>query len=136
VFLHQHWKSLNGTLPLLDTELFSDRAFSVGLVLILLFYGTISPFILSFSYLVQIGFGLSPVTSALYFSPMAITFVITNLSVGRFGGVDARKTLFAGAVLAASGTLLAYAASALNQPLCRSISYPGSSCSTWGRACS
>src|SRR5882672_9965257 len=58
----------------------------------------------------------SPVTSALYFSPMAITFVITNLSVGRFGGVDAKRTLFAGAVLAASGTALAYAATVLIQP--------------------
>jgi MFS family permease len=48
--------------------------------------------------------------SALYFSPMAITFVITNLSVGRFGGTDARRTLFAGAVLATGGTLLSYAA--------------------------
>jgi hypothetical protein len=47
---------------------------------------------------------------------MAITFVITNLSVGRFGGVDARRTLFAGAVLAASGTVLAYAATVLIQP--------------------
>ena len=108
--MHQHRKTVRGTSPLLDTNLFRDRAFSVGLLLILLFFGTISPFILSFSYLTQIGFGLSPVMSALYFSPMAIVFVITNLSVGRFGGTDARRTLFAGAVLATGGTLLSYAA--------------------------
>jgi EmrB/QacA subfamily drug resistance transporter len=110
---HQYRKTVDGTSPLLDTALFQDRAFSVGLLLILLFYGTISPFILSYSYLTQIGFGLSPVMSALYFSPLPITFVITNLLVGRFGGTDARRTLFAGAVLAAIGTLLSYVACAL-----------------------
>jgi MFS family permease len=109
---HQHRKTTNGTSPLLDTSLFRDRAFPIGLLLVLLFYGTISPYILSFSYLTQIGFRLSPVKSALYFSPMAIAFVITNLSVGRFGGTDAHRTLFAGAVLAAVGTLLGYVACA------------------------
>jgi EmrB/QacA subfamily drug resistance transporter len=101
----QHRKTIGGNSPLLDTSLFRDRAFPVGLLLVLLFFGTISPYILSYSYLTQIGFGLSPVKSALYFSPMAITFVITNVSVGRFGGTDAQRTLFAGAVLAAAGTL-------------------------------
>jgi EmrB/QacA subfamily drug resistance transporter len=113
---HQHRKTIDGTSPLLDTNLFRDRAFSVGLLLILLFYGTISPFILSFSYLTQIGFGYSPLKSAIYFSPMAIVFVITNLSVGRFGGTDARKTLFVGAVLAATGTALSCAACVLLPP--------------------
>jgi EmrB/QacA subfamily drug resistance transporter len=114
--VHQHWKTVAGASPLLDTTLFHDRAFSVGLLLILLFFGTISPFILSFSYLTQIGFGLSPMKSAIYFSPLAIVFVMTNLSVGRFGGTDARRTLFAGAVLAAAGTALAFAACVLVPP--------------------
>ena len=111
--VQQHRKTIGGNSPLLDTSLFRDRAFPVGLLLVLLFFGTISPYILSYSYLTQIGFGLSPVKSALYFSPMAITFVITNLSVGRFGGTDAQRTLFAGAVLAAAGTLMGYAACAV-----------------------
>ena len=87
----QHRKTIDGTSPLLDTSLFRDRAFPVGLLLMLLFFGTISPYILSFSYLTQIGLGLSPVKSGLYFSPMAITFVITNLMVGRFAGTDAHS---------------------------------------------
>jgi MFS family permease len=41
--IHQHRKSLAQTSPLLDTEVFFDRAFCIGLVLILLFYGTIKP---------------------------------------------------------------------------------------------
>jgi MFS family permease len=104
----QHRKTMDEASPLLDTSLFRDRAFPVGLLLVLLFFATISPYILSYSYLTQIGFGMSPLKSALYFSPMAITFVITNLSVGHFGGTDARRTLFAGAVLAALGTLMGY----------------------------
>jgi EmrB/QacA subfamily drug resistance transporter len=110
--VHQHRKSLAKTSPLLDTELFFDRAFCIGLVLILLFYGTISPLILSLSYLLQLGYGQSPVASALYFSPLAITFVIANLSVGRFGGADARSTLMAGAIICAFGYALTYAAAA------------------------
>jgi EmrB/QacA subfamily drug resistance transporter len=110
--IHQHRKSLAKTSPLLDTELFFDRAFCIGLVLILLFYGMISPFMLSFSYLLQLGYGQSPIASALYFSPLAITFVITNLSVGRFGGADARRTLMAGAIICAFGYALTYAAAA------------------------
>lgn len=38
--VHQHRKSVAKTSPLLDTELFFDRAFCVGLLLILLFYWT------------------------------------------------------------------------------------------------
>jgi MFS family permease len=38
--------------------------------------------------------------------------VIANLSVGRFGGADARRTLMAGAIICAFGYALTYAAAA------------------------
>jgi EmrB/QacA subfamily drug resistance transporter len=106
--LHQRWKTRQGAFPLLNTDLFRDRGFTVGLLLILLFFGTIGPLMLSFSYLAQIGFARSPMTSALDFSPLAISFTIASLLAGRRTHHGARKLLAAGAVVVAIGALAAY----------------------------
>lgn len=105
---HQHGKSNRKDAPLLDTELFRDRTFVVGLVVILLFYATIAPMILSFSYLVQVGFGGSPLASALYFSPLAITFAISSLVAGRLTRSGARRVLAVGATITSIGTAAAW----------------------------
>jgi hypothetical protein len=81
--LHQRWKTSQGAFPLLNTDLFRDRGFTVGLFLILFFFGTIGPLMLSFSYLAQIGFARSPLTAALDFSPLAVCFTIVSLLAGR-----------------------------------------------------
>jgi MFS family permease len=39
-YLHQRWKSRRGLSPLLETDLFGDRAFNVGALLILFFWGS------------------------------------------------------------------------------------------------
>jgi MFS family permease len=48
-YLHQRWKSVRRMRPLLDTHLFHDRAFSVGLLLVLVFWATNTPFAFSFT---------------------------------------------------------------------------------------
>lgn len=106
--MHQRRKTSQGTFPLLNTDLFRDRGFTVGLFLILLFFGTIGPLMLSFSYLAQIGFARSPMTAALDFSPLAISFTIASLLAGRQTHHGARKLLAAGAVVVAVGALAAY----------------------------
>lgn len=106
--LHQRWKTSQGAFPLLNTDLFRDRGFTVGLFLILLFFGTIGPLMLSFSYLAQIGFARSPMTAALDFSPLAACFTIASLLAGRRTHHGARKLLAAGAVVVAVGALAAY----------------------------
>jgi EmrB/QacA subfamily drug resistance transporter len=106
--LHQRWKTSQGAFPLLNTDLFRDRGFTVGLLLILLFFGTIGPLMLSFSYLAQVGFARSPMTAALDFSPLAISFTIASLLAGRQTHHGARKLLAAGAVVVAVGALAAY----------------------------
>jgi EmrB/QacA subfamily drug resistance transporter len=114
---HQYIKTRRNDAPLLDTDLFRDRAFVVGLVSILLFYGTIAPFVLSFSYLLQLGFERSPIASALYFSPLAITFVFSSFAAGRLTRGGARRVLMAGALITMSGAALAYATSAFDRSL-------------------
>jgi EmrB/QacA subfamily drug resistance transporter len=102
--LHQHRKTKAEASPLLDTRLFHDRAFVVGLLLILIFYATIPPYILSYSYMVQDGFGRSPVASALYFAPLAITFSITSFYAGRWALHGPWKVLMVGALVTTVGT--------------------------------
>jgi EmrB/QacA subfamily drug resistance transporter len=106
--LHQRWKTRHGAFPLLNTDLFHDQAFTVGLFLILLFFGTIGPLMLSFSYLAQIGFSRSPVTAALDFSPLAVSFTIASLLAGKYSHFGARKILATGAVVVTVGALAAY----------------------------
>jgi MFS family permease len=106
--LHQRRKTSQGAFPLLNTDLFRDRGFTVGLFLILFFFGTIGPLMLSFSYLAQIGFARSPMTAALDFSPLAVCFTIASLLAGRRTHHGARKLLAAGAVVVAVGALAAY----------------------------
>jgi hypothetical protein len=51
--------------------------------------------------------------------------VITNLSVGRFGGADARRTLMAGAIICAFGYALTYAAAAFIPAFVPGLLVPG-----------
>jgi EmrB/QacA subfamily drug resistance transporter len=104
--IHQEIKSRRGAHPLVDTRLFSDRAFVIGSILVLLFYGTIGPFTFSFSYLMQFGFGQTPFFSALFFSPMAVSFLLTNVTIGRYAADNLKRTLAAGAIVAMAGSAL------------------------------
>jgi hypothetical protein len=56
-YLHQRWKSVRRMRPLLDTDLVHDRAFSVGSLLVLVFWATTTPFAFSFTLLAQMGYG-------------------------------------------------------------------------------
>jgi EmrB/QacA subfamily drug resistance transporter len=105
---HQRQKTARKVFPLLNTDLFHDRTFTVGLVLILLFFATIAPLMLSFSYLAQIGFGRSPMMAALDFSPLALSFTATSLLAGRRTHHGARTLLVLGAALVALGCVAAW----------------------------
>src|SRR5260370_24377544 len=64
LYLHQRWKSRRGHSPLLETDLFGDRAFNVGALLILIFWGSTTPFSFSYVLLMQTGYGYSPLATA------------------------------------------------------------------------
>jgi EmrB/QacA subfamily drug resistance transporter len=107
--IHQHVKTRKNASPLLNTDLFRIKAFTVGLGLVLLFYGTLGPFFLCFTYLVQIGYGLPPSAAALYFSPLAAAFAATSIVAGHLSKTDARKLLMAGAAIVVAGGASAFA---------------------------
>lgn len=98
---HQHRKTKMGRAPLLDTNLVSDRAFALGVGIVLLFYIGLGPFLLSLTYLFQAGYGHDPVRAALDFVPMAVTFACTSFAAGRPTRINQRSMLTAGAGLLA-----------------------------------
>ncbi|HEY4249743.1 MAG TPA: MFS transporter [Roseomonas sp.] len=110
--LHQHARTVSGRSPLVDTTLFRERSFTVGLFLVLLFYATLSPFFLCLTYMLQLGFGRSPFDAAIAFSPLALAFASASFLSGRMRRRDPRGILLAGACLTSAGGLLAYGACA------------------------
>jgi EmrB/QacA subfamily drug resistance transporter len=115
-FLHQHWKTRRGLQPLLDTNILSDRAFALGALLILAFFATMTPLSFSFTLLEQMGFGRSPMASALDLAclggPAAVSPLFTRRLI-RLAGV--RGVLIGGAAFDLAGLLVGLATCALKR---------------------
>ena len=78
-YLHQRWKSARRMKPLLDTDLFDDRAFLVGSLAVRAFWATNTPFgYCRLPWLAQIGYGLSPMSSALCLASLGAAFGVTS----------------------------------------------------------
>lgn len=90
--------------PLLRLELFSSRAFSVGVVLSLLFFSVFAGFFFTVSAAMQFGLGYSALRTGLLALPFAVGgavgSVTSPLIAGRLGGP---RTLALGAVVLAVG---------------------------------
>jgi EmrB/QacA subfamily drug resistance transporter len=106
--VHQRWMTRRDASPLMDTDLYRNRAFTVGIIVVLVFFGAIGPMLLSLTYLLQLGFARSPLEAALDFSPMAVAFAITSFITGRLTNVSARAMLMGGAIAVAAGAMIAY----------------------------
>jgi EmrB/QacA subfamily drug resistance transporter len=118
IFLwQQERQSTRSGSPLLDLGLFRDRAFSVGAVMTLLFYATLTPFFLIFTLLLQLGLGCTPMQAGLELSVLAVTFSLASFAAGKLAARGARPVLFAGATVGVVGGLLAIAAGLFAQPL-------------------
>jgi hypothetical protein len=113
-FLHQRWKTRRNLQPLLDTHLLNDRAFAIGAMLIPIFLATITPLSFSFTLLEQMGYGRSPIVSALDLawlggpaatSPLFARFLIRAVGV--------RRVLIAGAAFDLAGLLIGLVTCAL-----------------------
>ena len=116
-YLQQHWKSARRMNPLLDTDLFNDRAFLVGSLAVLLFWATNTPFGFAFTLLAQIGYDLSPMSSALCLAGLGAAFGVTSLFAARLARRSVRRTLIIGVVVDLAGMLLALATCRLSAPL-------------------
>jgi EmrB/QacA subfamily drug resistance transporter len=115
-YLHQRRKSARRTQPLLDTDLFRDRAFFVGALAVLVFWATNTPLAFSFTLLAQIGYGQSPISSSLYLASLRASFGVTSVFAGRLARNGVRWVLISGALVDLSGMLLALAACWLSTP--------------------
>ncbi len=113
-FLHQRWKTRHNLQPLLDTNLPSDRAFALGALVILIFFATMTPLSFSFTLLAQMGYGRSPVMSALNLAWLGGPAAVSALFTGRLIPViGIRRILIAGAAFDLAGLLVGLASCAL-----------------------
>jgi hypothetical protein len=108
-FLHQHRKSQRGASPLLETALFRDRAFTIGVLIILIFYSTLNSCYLAFALLVQVGLGRAPLQAGLILAANALAFMISSIIASRVPPEWRRSVLIAGAAIASAAGLLAAA---------------------------
>jgi EmrB/QacA subfamily drug resistance transporter len=114
-FLHQRWKTRLGLQPLLDTNLLADRAFTLGSLLILIFFATMTPLSFSFTLLAQVGYGRPPMISALDLACLAGAAAVSSLFTGRLSRLGVRRVLIGGAVFDLAGLLIGLATCALEK---------------------
>ncbi|WP_058046804.1 MFS transporter [Streptomyces roseifaciens] len=88
-----------GGAPLIRLGLLRERAFALGMALVLLAYSGINSFFLVLSLTVQDGLGMSPLGAALVYLPFAAAFFAGSMAAGRSG----RSTLPSGVAVAAVG---------------------------------
>lgn len=115
--IHQHRRSLRQASPLLETSLFHDRAFAIGMLLVLTFYSSLNSFFLSTAFLLQLGLRQSPLEAGLIFSTLGVAFVIASVVAGRLTLHHRRAVLIGGAVMALLGYVLAGETAAIAAPL-------------------
>jgi EmrB/QacA subfamily drug resistance transporter len=115
-FLHQRWKTRRNLGPLLDTNPLFDPAFALGALLILVFFATMTPLSFSFTLLEQMGYGRSPMTSALDLACLGGPAAVSSLFAKRLiRAAGVRRVLIGGAAFDLAGLLVGLATCALKR---------------------
>jgi EmrB/QacA subfamily drug resistance transporter len=71
---YERWKERRDGSPLVALSLFSDRAFVIGLGIIVLFFGGLASFFLTLTVFLQTGLNFTPLAAGLAFAPFAVGF--------------------------------------------------------------
>jgi EmrB/QacA subfamily drug resistance transporter len=100
---HQRWLSRRGGDPLLDPELFRERAFSVGLIAQLAFFSSMASFFLVFALYLQQGRGLSPLDAGLVFTILAAAYLVASARAPQLTVRLGRRLPILGAIVLAAG---------------------------------
>jgi MFS family permease len=104
---HERRLTVRGLAPLVSVDLFRMRGFVVGLAMTLAFYGGQISFFLLLSLYLQHGLHLSPMTTGLVFTPVALGFFAASVSTPRLLSGFEKQVLTVGALgLAVSTSLL------------------------------
>ncbi len=91
--------------PLLRLSLFSQRSFSLGIVLVVSVYALLSSYYLALSIAMQQGLGMSALGAGLVYTPAATTFFVFSMIAGRIVPRYGRRVLEVGSVVLATGYL-------------------------------
>jgi EmrB/QacA subfamily drug resistance transporter len=95
----QSRKTARDRSPLIDTRLFTQRGFVVGLMAVLAFSATMPSLYLAFTLLLQNGFGADPLRAGLYFAPLALAFSLASFIAGRLTRFGAHRVVVCGTLL-------------------------------------
>lgn len=104
--LRQHRLEAAGRAPLISLSLFRERAFSVGVLLILGFFSAMASFMLVLALYLQEGHGLSPLESGAVFGALGIGYVPAAFAATRMAERLGKQVLTVGALVVAAGYLL------------------------------
>lgn len=91
-----------GIAPLVPISLFRERAFSAGLIVVVVFFSGLVGFFLAFTIFLQIGLGFTPLQSALTTFPSSVGLVIAAQISNRLSRRLGRRLLSAGALVMAA----------------------------------
>lgn len=104
--LYEHWFAVHGHSPLVVLSLFGQRAFVVGIVMVLVFYSSSSGFFLILTYYLQAGLTFSALRAGLTFLPMGVGFFLASATASKFVPKLGRDVLTLGAGIMLLGYLL------------------------------
>lgn len=104
--LYQRRLATRGGAPLLDPSLFRERAFTVGLLVMFVFFAGMSSYFLVLALYFQQGLGLDPLASGAVFTVLAIGYCATSLGGGSITRRLGRQALAVGALAMAAGLAL------------------------------
>jgi predicted MFS family arabinose efflux permease len=90
-----------GHSPLVSTSLFRERAFSSGLIVIVVFFTGLVGFFLAFTVFLQLGLGWRPLESALTTFPSSVGLAVTSQIGGKLAPRFGRRLLAVGALIMA-----------------------------------
>ena len=98
----QRRKASRGDSPLVHPALFAERAFSAGLVSVVVFYASVASFFLVLALYLQEARHLGPLESGLVFSLLGAGFMATTFVAGNVSARLGRQTLALGALMRAA----------------------------------
>ncbi len=107
---HQRWHASRGGRPLLDPNIFSVRAFRAGLITQVVFWCQQAASYLVLALYLQQGRGLSPLASGAVFSALAAGYLVMSVRAPALTVRFGRRVITVGAVVAAAGNGLLWAA--------------------------
>lgn len=96
LFLAFAWQQRHAATPLLERSLFRNRGFVAGLIVGLIFFGTLTGLMLVVGLFVQTGLGYSPFAASLATAPIAVGIIVSSIFARNAVAKLGRQLVFAG----------------------------------------